>query len=332
MGSLVVWLVFLAAAGAIFYAGCQLSRCGDVIAEKTNVSRGWIGFILLALITSLPEVATSLSAASLIKSPDLALGNIFGSNIFNLLIIVLLDLIYSPAPLLSVVSKEHSLSASLGILLTSLAILGLTTRISAGFWGISLIAWGILFAYLIGTRLLFKHFRQDVVSDVVSNEAKYTDSSLGYIWLKFAFFSAIIIGGGVIASYSGRSIAQITGLSHTLVGTFMLAVITSLPEVAVSVGALRLGEVDMAMGNLLGSNVLNLSLIFLVDVVYRQGGIFTSTSAGHIFTATEFLILSSIVLISLSHKAPRKQLLRLGVDSWCILGVYLLGLLVLVVN
>ncbi len=324
MESLIVWLVFLAAASAIFYAGRQLSHCGDIIAEKTNVSRGWVGFILLALITSLPEVATSLSAASLINSPDLALGNIFGSNLFNLLIIVLLDLIYSPAPVLSVVSKEHNLSAGLGVLLTSLAILGLITRSSAGFLGISLIAWGILFAYLTGTRLLFKQARQETVS-----EAKYSDSNLKDIYLKFVFFSAIIIGGGVVASYSGKNIAQITGLSHSLVGTFMLAVITSLPEVAVSVGALRLGEADMALGNLLGSNVLNLSLIFLVDAVYRGGGIFTATSADHIFTATEFLILSGITLISLSHRAPRKQVLRMGVDSWCILGVYLLGILVI---
>jgi cation:H+ antiporter len=140
-------------------------------------------------------------------------------------------------------------------------------------------------------------------------------------------FSAIIIAGGVIASYSGRDIAQITGLSHTFVGTFLLAVVTSLPEVAVSVGALRLGEVDMALGNLLGSNVFNVSLIFLVDAVYHRGAIFASASTSHILTAIEFLMLSSITLIALSYRVPRKHFLGLGVDSLCILGIYLGGIL-----
>jgi cation:H+ antiporter len=321
MESVGVWLQFLAAAGVIFYAGRRLSSCADIIAEKIGVSRGFIGFILLAMITSLPELATSLSSASLIKSADLAFGNIFGSNTFNLLIIVLLDLLLSSSPLLSSVSDEHIPSASLGILLASLAVLGLITKSSAGLLGISLISWGILIVHLAGVRLLFKNSRQHLTPQV-----KYPQEVLGHIWLKFIFFSAIIIGSGIVASYSGRNIARLTGLSHTFVGTFLLAVVTSLPEVAVSVGALKLGEANMALGNLLGSNVFNLSLIFLVDAVYHPGGVFAGASASHIITAAEFLILSSIVLIALSYKAPKGRFLRLGVDSWCILGIYLMGI------
>jgi cation:H+ antiporter len=325
MENVVVWLEFLAAAAVIFYAGRQLSQYADVIAEKAELSRGWIGFILLALITSLPELSTSLSSASLIKSADLALGNVFGSNTFNLLIIVLLDLLYAHSPILSVVSGEHILSAGLGILLTAIAILGLITPIGVSFLGISLVSWTILFVHLLGARLLFKHSSQHSIS-----QTKYPDADFSHIILKFIVFSAIIIGGGIIASYSGRNIAQLTGLSHTFVGTFLLAVVTSLPEVAVSVGALRLGEVDMALGNLLGSNVFNLSLIFLVDVFYRGGGIFTDASASHILTAAEFLVICSITLIAMGYKAPRKGSLRLGLDSFCILGVYLLGILELI--
>ncbi len=327
MESLVVWLTFLAAATAIFYAGRQLSHCGDVIAEKTNVSRGWIGFILLALITSLPEVATSLSSVSLIQSPDLAIGNLVGSNIFNLLIIVLLDLLYTSSPILTVAGEEHNLSLGLGILLASLTILGLLTRTDTSLLGISLISWSILLVYLIGVRLSFQQSRQQTVT-----AAKYPDTELGHIYLKFIFFSAIIIGGGIMASYSGRDIAIITGLSQSLVGTFFLAIVTSLPEVAVTVGALKLGALDMALGNLFGSNVFNLSLLFLVDVFYRAGGVFTGSSTDHITTVIEFLILSGIVLIGLSCKSRKKQFLRLGVDSLCILGVYLLGVFLLIMN
>ncbi len=326
MESLVVWLPCLAAATAIFYAGRQLSHCGDVIAEKTKVSRGWIGFILLALITSLPEVSTSLSSASLLQSPDLAIGNLVGSNIFNLLIIVLLDLLYSPSPILTVAGEEHNLSLGLGILLGSLTILGLLTQPDIGFLGVNLVSWGILIVYLIGVRLSFKNSKQPA-----DTTAKYPEAKLSHTYFKFILFSVIIIGSGIMAAYSGRDIARITGLSYTLVGTFFLAIVTSLPEVAVAVGALKLGEPDMALGNLFGSNVFNLSLVFLVDVFYRAGGIFSGSSGEHIITVVEFLILSGIVLISLSCKS-RKQFLRLGVDSLCILGVYLLGVFLLIMN
>jgi cation:H+ antiporter len=325
MESLIVWLELLAAAGLIFYAGRRLSQYADIIAEKTGVSRGWIGFILLAFITSLPELSASLSSASLIKNADLALGNIFGSNTFNLLIIVLLDLLYQSSPLLTVVSGEHILSASLGILLTSLAVLGLITPNETSLWGISPVSWGILIAYLIGTRLLFKHSHLQTPPP-----QKYNDINFGPVLSKFVLFSALIICGGILASFSGRDIARLTGLGDTFVGTFLLAVVTSLPEVAVSVGALRLGEVDMALGNLLGSNVFNLSLIFLTDLVYRSGGIFASASQSHIITAAEFLIICSIVLIGMGYKAPHRKYFGIGVDALSILVVYLMGILGLI--
>lgn len=98
MEGAIVWSSFAALGSVIVFAGPKLSKYGDAIAEKTGLERSWIGVILLALVTSLPEVATSATAA-LIDLPDVVFGNVFGSNLFNILIIAILDL-STPKPCL----------------------------------------------------------------------------------------------------------------------------------------------------------------------------------------------------------------------------------------
>ena len=116
-----VWLKFLLCLVIILFAGTKLARYGDAIAEKTRLGRIWIGLVLLAIITTMPELVTGVSAAALIKVPDLALGTLWGSCLFNLTVLALLDVLCRDTPLLSKVSLGHMISAGAGILLMALA-------------------------------------------------------------------------------------------------------------------------------------------------------------------------------------------------------------------
>src|SRR3990170_2908958 len=115
---LISFLEFFACAAVIFYCGTLLSKYGDVIAEKTGLGRAWIGLVLMAFITSLPELITGISSVTLANVPDIALGDIMGSLIFNISIIAFMDLFYRKnAPIFSTVGGGHVISASYGIIL-----------------------------------------------------------------------------------------------------------------------------------------------------------------------------------------------------------------------
>ncbi len=108
-----VWLKLLACLAIILFAGTKVARYGDAIAEKTGLGRVWVGLILLALVTAMPELVTGVSSVALVKLPDLALGTSLGSCLFNLTILAVLDVLHRRVPILSKVSKIHIISAGM---------------------------------------------------------------------------------------------------------------------------------------------------------------------------------------------------------------------------
>ncbi|MFZ0106932.1 MAG: sodium:calcium antiporter, partial [Thiobacillus sp.] len=117
----VIWLSLAACLVVIGVAGVRLSRYGDIIAEKSGLSRGWIGLILLASVTSLPELVTGVSAVTVAGVPDIAVGDIMGSCVFNLLIIVVLDFLYRKESIYTRARQGNVLSAGYGIALIGFA-------------------------------------------------------------------------------------------------------------------------------------------------------------------------------------------------------------------
>jgi cation:H+ antiporter len=115
-----VWLQLGVCLGLIGVAGAQLSRYGDVIADKTGLGGTWVGVILLATVTSLPELATGVSAVTVMGLPEIAIGDALGSCVFNLVIIVVLDFLHRKESVYRVASQGHVLSAGLGIMLIGL--------------------------------------------------------------------------------------------------------------------------------------------------------------------------------------------------------------------
>lgn len=324
-----VWLKFLLCLVIILFAGTKLARYGDAIAEKTGLGRLWIGLILIALVTSMPELVTAVSSAALVKKPDLALGTLFGSCIFNLTIIALLDVLHRNTPFLSNVSPRHMVSAGMGILLIAIAggIIVAGTKISGlalGWVGISGII--VLILYLIGTRQIFRSERK-LLQKITEQEESllYSEFSAKAVYLRFALAAAAVIGAGIWLSFIGDEIAVTTHWDASFVGNLFLAITTSMPELAVTVAAARLGALDMAVADILGANMLDIVAVIWADLFYTKGPILADVSIDHRITAMIIAIMSLLVIIGVRFRQKRKIFI---VSSWygpLFIGLYIYG-------
>ena len=318
-------LGFAACAAVIIYSGTKLSYYGDKIADLTGMGKAWVGLILMASVTSLPELITGISAVAIVKAPDLAAGDIFGSCVFNLLILSVLDARIKK-PLFSMVKSSHIVAAIFGIILLMVAGMAiyLANEIPSLLWMSSFTF--ILFAiYLIAVWGIFKyeHAAQiesppSTVPHSASRSADLRKAIGGY-----AINALIVVGAAVFLPYFGENIAEHTGLGDSFFGTLFIAAATSLPELVVSLAALRMGALDMAVGNLLGSNVFNMFILGIDDVFYREGSLFKNISSSHLLSVFITIIMTAVVGLGLLFKPKKKQVWLLSLDTFIILLLYL---------
>jgi len=325
---LLVWTEFLICVLIILFFGAKLSRYGDKIAEKTGLSGIWIGLLLLAAVTSLPELITGIGAVTLVgggEGANLALGAVFGSNLFNLLIIALIDTMYRSGPVLSVASRGQLLLAALGILLIAFAggsiLLG--TEVWDGVIGwVSIYSVVLVLLYLWGSGRIFRREQRQPEARAL----RYESTSPRRAYLGFAIAALAIVGAGIWLALIGEEIAAGTGWDTTFVGSLFLAATTSLPELVVSIAALRIGATDMAIANMLGSNMFNMGIVIAGDdLFYRSGSIFSAASSGHVFSAAIAILMTLIVIAGLIFRTRRKTPLRMSWYSVALIVIYLGG-------
>jgi cation:H+ antiporter len=327
---MIVWGEFLLCAGLILVSGSLLARYGDLLAARTGMGRTWIGLVLLATVTSLPELATGLSSVTVAAAPDIAVGDVLGSCVFNLMLIGLIDLFYPAGPILSKVEEGHSLAAGFGVLLIGIAAWGLV-------WGahgpvllahaIGLSTWLILPLYGVAMRMVFQ-FERKRMSQFVRAEARVLDAGAltpRQIYSRVALHAGVIIVAGAWLPFAGTRIAEATGWGTTFVGNFWIAASTSLPEVVISFAALRLSAPDLAIANLFGSNLFNIAVLGVDDLAYRRGPLLSHVSIYHLFSAITALMMTGICIAGLIYRADRKAWGVLGWDGIALLALYFLN-------
>jgi len=323
-----VWFKFILCLAAILFAGTKLARYGDAIAEKTGLGRIWIGLVLIALITTMPELVTSVSSVALVHSVDLALGTLLGSCCFNLSILAVLDILHSRIPLLSVASPRHILTAGWGASLIAVAAAGIIAAgrfpfLGSGWVGIPTIV--IIILYLLGAWWAFRRERRQgsqVASTTSLQYDKYTNKT---VWIRFSLASVAVIATGIWLAFIGDEISRTTGWGGTFVGTLFLAITTSAPELVVAISALRMGAIDLAVANILGANMLDIAMIIPVDLAYGQGFILSAVSRSHLIIAAVAATMSFLVIIGLRFR-QRRKIFR--VASWyapALIVLYILG-------
>lgn len=318
-------LGFLGCAAVIIYSGTKLSFYGDKIADLTGMGKAWIGLILMASVTSLPELITGISSVAIIKAPDLAAGDVFGSCVFNLLILSLLDARIK-TPLFSIVKASHIVAVIFGIILLTVA--GMAIYISDDFPSLLWVSSStfLLFSiYLLAVWGISKYERAALIesppSTVVLTRSRSAD--LKKVIGGYAINALVVIAAAVFLPFFGESLAAHTGLGNTFFGTLFIAGATSLPELVVSLAALRMGALDIAVGNLLGSNIFNMFILGIDDVFYREGSLFKNISSSHLLSVFITIIMTAVVGLGILFKPKKKQLWYFSFDAFILICLYL---------
>jgi cation:H+ antiporter len=328
-----LWIGFFVCTTAIVFAGSRLSKYGDIIAEKTGLGRTWIGVVLMASVTSLPELVTGISSVTYADVPDIAAGDVLGSCVFNMLILAVLDAIYRPMPISAKAHHGHVLSAGFGILLLSMVAIGLFAgddTPSIGWIGSYSLMFGVI--YFVAMRLVFFYEKRQIAAYIkeVSVELKYRDIPAKIAITNYVVNALIVIIAAVFLPKIGEGIAETSGLGQTFVGNIFIAVSTSLPEVVVSVSAVRMDAIDLAIGNLFGSNIFNIFILAIDDLLFVKGPLLSFVNTSHIISALSAISMTTVAIIGLTYRAEKKTLF-LAWDSIGISMIYIINLMLLYV-
>jgi cation:H+ antiporter len=304
-----IWIQFLATALVIVLAGVRLARYGDVLGEKSGLGRSWIGLVLIAATTSLPELFTGVGATALAALPDIAVGDVLGSCMFNLLILSFMDAL-QPEPLSTRAHQGHALSIGFGIVLVGVAgfgLLGGSVVPTLGWIGLASPA--IIALYFVGMHLSFIHEKQRRARELreVAEELRYGAISIRRAALHYAAAAALVVGAALWLPQLGAELARQTGLGEAFVGSLFVAITTSLPEIVVSIAAVRIGAIDLGIANVLGSNLFNLLILGLDDVFYRPGSLLASADASHGVAIIAVVTMNALFLTGLTYRVLTKR-------------------------
>ena len=194
----------------IFFAGKKLSYYGNLLSETTGIGKAWLGVILMATITSLPELMVGISASAIVKSADLAVGDIFGSCAFNLGILAMMDA-FAPKhkSLLGMASQSHILAISMNIILLTLAGLGILLPADIVIIeGIGLISISFVFFYFVSVWLIYKNDQRTNAANQMPERKEQLAISSKKIITSLSVFAVIIIGTSLLAPFLVNRIAE----------------------------------------------------------------------------------------------------------------------------
>lgn len=320
-----IWLELALCAAVIAAAGPVLVRRAEQIAGLTGMSRSWVGVILLAAATSLPELFTGLSSVTVANAPNVAVGDILGSCVFNLALIALLDPLSRDGPVFREVDQRHIVTASLGIILIGsvgalLLVAGQGLDLHVGH--VSGYTPVLILLYVVAMRATYVHENH---ADTRS-ASHVTDRTALKRAVRQYLVAALIVGAaGVWLPFIATRLADLTGWRMSFVGTSFIAAATSLPEVIVTIAALRLKAVDLAIGGLLGSNLFDVLVLAIDDLAYTKGSLFAHASPAHAGSAFAATIMSGIVVITILDRPATRFFGVFGWASILLLAIYVMS-------
>ena len=319
-----VWVKLIICILLIFISGKRVAKYGDIIAVKSGLGGVWIGFVLLALVTSLPELFNGVSAITLIGEPDLTVGNILGANAFNLFNLAMLDIAYQNGPILASASQTHRLTSWSSLIMVAVIATGIFVDFRFSFFGLLWLGWYapvIVLLYFVFVRVIYW---------VEKRQDSQTETGLDYgeekSWKVYGYFAAsavIIIGAGIWLAFIGDEITLVTGWGKSFVGSLILAFSTTLPEMTVSYTAMRMGATDMAIANIIGSNLFNATIIPIDDVLHIKAPVLSAVSESHLITAVLVIVMTLLFIFGINRK-PRR-FFRLSWWNLIIIALFLAG-------
>lgn len=326
---ILAWLQFALCVVLIGTAGPLLCRNADIIAEETGMSGSWVGLVILASVTSLPELALGASAIRLTARPDIAIGDALGSCVFNLVLIAVLDMGLRGPGLFQQAGARHVLSGAFGIVLVG--ITGLFLLLPPGASGPALYHVGLscpllLVLYALAMRSLFIHGGR--VAQPPATAAAPVRARLRRAIMRYTLGAVVVVAAGIGLSLAAEHVAQRMHWQMSFMGTLFVAGATSVPELAVSLAALRIRAIDMAIANLLGSNLFDMLIVAIDDLLFTDGPVLRHVAPTHAVSALITIIMTALVIVGLISRPARRRG-RIGWIGAGLIGGYLLNLFTL---
>jgi cation:H+ antiporter len=325
---------FALAAGVVWFAGTRLARYADGIASATGIGREFLGMLLLGGVTSLPEIAVA-TTATLQGTPALSVNDVLGSAAINIVILALADAAVGRGALTGMLgSPTILLQGVLGIVIMALTV-GAVLAGDVLIFGIGAWCWLMLGAYLVGIGIVSKSRAGEAWKPTLKPWVQADDDAsqpsgetLRRLVMRSAAAGAAILVAGFVLARSGDALAHQSGLGEGFFGAVVLGFSTSLPEVSTVLAAVRMRQYAMAVSDVFGTNVFNVTIIVLVDALHPGGPVLLETGRFASFAALLALVLTAIYLGGMIERRDR-TVLRMGVDSVAVLLLYAAGVAVL---
>lgn len=316
-----IFVLYIIVAIGVIYLSNKASEYVDLLDKTTSLSGAFIGGILLSAVTSLPELFTSISSTLFLDKPGLCIGNILGSNLFNIAILSLFILVMSKAFKQAKLSKSHTYISISVLIIYIVILLNKEKVLNFELLTISITSIIIGVLYFLGVKNMSSENGENAS---VEDSHQVTNLTLKQIITRFILVSIGIIVLSVIITYITDEIAGRLGLGSGLAGAIFLGIATSLPEVSSTIALFRMRNFDIAVGNIIGSNLFNFLILSIADVLYFGNGIYDFSDPKTINLAVFGLIAAVLFTIFLKLREKGKKILYpIGV-----IACYLLFLIV----
>ena len=299
-------IVFLVSAVSVIFLGIRLAVYGDALASLTGWGRLFVGSVLVALATSLPELSTNISAVRLDPpNPSLAVGNVMGANMLNMFNMSLVALIFGGKRFLQQIAPQQAYLVTLAVLLTGLAVLFGAIKMDISLWQIGLSSLILIVVFVVGMRVVYVTKPPEQESN---GEAETGTMTLKRAWVLFLCVCVGVVIAGFFLAWSADQIAEISGWASSTLGILAVSFVTTMPEMSSAIAAARIGAADLGVAGLFGSNAFNVTILFFADPFYRDGVLSSQTEPAHLIAGGMavglMLVVLALILARNRLKAP----------------------------
>ncbi|SVB56164.1 uncharacterized protein METZ01_LOCUS209018 [marine metagenome] len=319
--------MFLIASVVIIVSALGLVKTADVIATQTGWGRVWVGSLLLGGATSLPELVTVSSAVHFLQpleGANLAMGTVFGANMMNVSKLTLIIALLGGRDFFQLLSNDQRILAAIALALTIatffLSIIGMDFR-----WlFLSPATLIILFLYFISQRCLMRWS-----SNLNTAHETKPDRSLRWAWLVFLLSAIAVFVAAPFLAISASNIADRTGFGESFIGVLGVALVTSLPELASTITAIKIKSPDLAVATIYGTNAFNIAILGVSDMFYPSGSIFSHIDTGSLLACIFAIILGTLGTMQIMLKRPIKHFSLFEPSTFTICSIWVIGILLI---
>ena len=323
---------FAVVAAIIGWFGIKMTKTARDLAHDTGLGEALMGALFIGASTSLSGITMSVSAASA-GHAELAVSNGLGGIAAQTAFLALADIAYRRANLEHAAASAENLFMS-AFVLTLLAIHALALSFpSVSIFGIHPATIILVISYLFGVHLLARTHdmpmwlprRTTDTPSEPSNHSRRHSRHLWKLWLRFAGYATVVALAGWSLAQLAIPIGEKTGLSHGVVGGIFTAISTSIPELVVAITAVRMGALNLAVGDIIGGNAFDTLFISASDIAYREGPIYAAMSSAEHFWLANSMLMTGVLLMGLIYR-QRHGPGNIGLESVILLMLYFGGL------